>query len=158
MLNNGYNNWLGTACLRGISVCVYVCVWLSICMCACWFLNDCTRELSLRACRLLRHSRYVSAQPAGTRAVQRVHLCVFGIESLSVINSQRLTYFLWLLWHSWWGRRRFKGIAPTNLEKHDSLSVMRFPAKPPSRQTCRGSHSTFDWWLLLLSALMPMIF
>ncbi len=68
MLNNGYNNWLGTACLSGVPVCVCVClcvcvlcVSLSMCMCACWFLNDCSHELSLHACRVVTHCMFQHA-------------------------------------------------------------------------------------------------
>lgn len=62
------------------------------------------------------------------------HLCSICIylRSLCFVLSlcQWETISRWqllqLMWRSWWGRRRREGIAPTNLEKHESCSVMPF--------------------------------
>lgn len=94
--------------------------------------------------------------PADICTMQHSLVCVhFRIDSLS--EGSRW-HFLRLLWHSWWGRKRREGILPTNVEKRESFSVMLFQLSLPPRHTCLSSRSTFDWWLLLLSALVPVIF
>lgn len=150
MLSNGYNNWLGTACLRGVPMCVLL--WQSICMCACRFINDCTCELMLCACRVVCHSLHVSPHPL---VFVQCNICICLCSSLYrfFVSDQQSAADIFSGCCDWRGRKRHEGIAPANLEKHESFSVMLFQPSLPPRHACHGSHSTF--WLMTSAIVGP---
>lgn len=169
MSNNGYNNWLGTACRAVLSPCVCVCV----CVCMSVFVSFVCAKVS--AC-LLSYMKPACIQPVvSSHSCWSKPACMFimylfgccffhaSIDSWSMpINDPRLPH------HSTndqWGRE--SGLRELNQQLcrgPDSFSVMLLQQNlPPPHHThththIMANHPTFDLRLLPLSALMPVIF
>lgn len=100
-------------------MCVCVCVWDWACL---------HRDIK---------ERCITPAAAGFCTVWFLHLFVF---IFLLILWFKLCFWQWLLWHSWRGRgRRRERSARTNLEKHESFSVMLFQPNLPLRQAHHGS-------------------
>lgn len=84
----------------------------------------------MRACKFsfffFLHWLIFFGTPADIYAVQPFHLSVL-IFLLILCHWATISYwqFLQMMWRSWEGRRRHECIAPANLEKPKSFSVMR---------------------------------
>lgn len=149
MLNNGYNNWLGTACLGGVSVCVrvfaieHVRLWISEWL---WVKLACIQtDVSFITCRSL---------PAGTAYARcNIFVCVhLGIDCLPVINNPPITFSL---------------ITPTFLMREEEtrgnctnksgkawvIFCDAFPTKPPT--VSRTPWQLFCFWLMTSRIVGP---
>lgn len=129
MLSNGYNNWLGTACLRGVPMCVLL--WQSICMCACRFINDCTCEFILCACRVACHSLHVSPNPL-VFVQCNICFCLCSSSYQFFVSDQQSAadIFFRLLW-----LMREKETWRNSTDKSGKAWVIfcdAFPTKPPT--------------------------
>lgn len=136
MLNNGYDNCLGTDWLGG-TFCVNACV------CMCVSLSVFTQRLTLKSA-------------ASPQRLQDFAQCDFIFLHLFVFIFLLILWFKrcfwqWLPWLSWWGRGgRHERSAQTNLEKHESFSVILFQPNLPLRQAHHGSV-----WLMTAAIVGP---